>query len=183
MKKIVRLTESDLARIVKRVIKENNAPERNVIDLGTGKMVGTHKYGVGFVVNRIGERMGYESHPTSIPNGTKMKRDNDYEEDFSSLRIREENDSLYTDSREDFQFDIQAVDCDPSQGYTEGTVDIDEDEDGNDIIVIRYCRGDKKSLRKLTEKGRTLMYDKYGVDFSDDDQDNLSNMRGYFGNK
>jgi hypothetical protein len=62
-------------------------------------------------------------------------------------------------------------------------VDIDEDEDGNDIIVIRYCRGDQKSLRKLTEKGRTLMYDKYGVDFSDDDQDNLSNMRGYFGNE
>ena len=110
MKRIVRLTESDLARIVRRVIKEN-------------------------------------------------------------------------DSREDFQFDIEAVDCDPSQGYTEGTVDIDEDEDGNDIIVIRYCRGDKKSLRKLTEKGRTLMYDKYGVDFSDDDQDNLSNMRGYFGNE
>ena len=110
MKRIVRLTESDLARIVRRVIKEN-------------------------------------------------------------------------DSREDFQFDIEAVDCDPSQGYTEGTVDIDEDEDGNDIIVIRYCRGDKKSLRKLTEKGRTLMYDKYGVDFSDDRQDTLSNMRGYFGNK
>ena len=116
MKKIIRLTETDLARIVKRVIKE-------------------------------------------------------------------EMDDVYTDSREDFQFDIQAVDCDPSQEYTEGTVDIDEDEDGNDIIVIRYCRGDKKSLRKLSEKGRTLMYDKYGVDFSDDDQDNLSNMRGSFGNK
>jgi hypothetical protein len=27
------------------------------------------------------------------------------------------------------------------------------------------------------------MYNKYGVDFSDDDQDNLSNMRGSFGNK
>ena len=62
-------------------------------------------------------------------------------------------------------------------------MDIDEDENGNDIIVIRYCIGDKKSLRKLSEKGRMLMYDKYGIDFSDDDQDNLSNMRGYFGNK
>ena len=74
MRKVVRLTESDLVRIVKRVIKENNAPERNVIDVETGKMVGTHQYGVGFVANKIGERMGYESHPTSIPNGTKMER-------------------------------------------------------------------------------------------------------------
>ena len=85
MKKIIRLTESDLTRIVKRVIKENNAPEKYVFDVNTGEMVGTHRYGVGFVVNRTGERMGYESHPTSIPNGTKMKRNND-DEDFSSLR-------------------------------------------------------------------------------------------------
>ena len=100
MKKIVRLTESDLTRIVRRVIKENEAPERYVIDVETGDMVGTHKYGVGFVVNKIGERMGYESHPTSIPNGTKMEK-SDYElgmkrkyrnefgmdsDDFSSLR-------------------------------------------------------------------------------------------------
>jgi aminopeptidase N len=68
------------------------------------------------------------------------------------------------------------------RGYT-GYYAIDEDEDGNDIIVIRYCRGDKKSLRKLTEKGRILMYDKYGYDFSDDKQDTLSTMRGYFGDK
>jgi len=74
MRKVVRITESDLVRIVKRVIKENNAPERNVIDFETGKMVGTHQYGVGFVANKIGERMGYESHPTSIPDGTKMER-------------------------------------------------------------------------------------------------------------
>ena len=97
--------------------------------------------------------------------------------------VNEQMEDVYSDSREDFQYDIKAVDCDPSQEYTDGTVDIDEDEDGNDIIVIRYCRGDQKSLRKLTEKGRTLMYDKYGVDFSDDRQDTLSNMRGYFGNK
>lgn len=106
MKKIIRLTESDLACIIKRVIKE-----------------------------------------------------------------QEENDSLYTDSREDFQFDIRAVDCDPSQEYTDGTVDIDEDEDGNDIIVIRYCRGDKKSLRKLTEKGKKLMYGKYGYDINESEEE------------
>jgi hypothetical protein len=76
MKKVIRLTESDLMRIVRRVIKENNAPERYVIDVETGKMVGTHQYGVGFTVNKIGERMGYESDPVSIPDGTKME-DND----------------------------------------------------------------------------------------------------------
>ena len=97
--------------------------------------------------------------------------------------VNEQMEDVYSDSREDFQYDIKAVDCDPSQEYTDGTVDIDEDEDGNDIIVIRYCRGDKKSLRKLTEKGRILMYDKYGYDFSDDKQDTLSTMRGYFGDK
>jgi len=46
MRKVVRITESDLVRIVKS----------------------------GFVANKIGERMGYESHPTSIPDGTKMER-------------------------------------------------------------------------------------------------------------
>ena len=112
---IIRLTEQDLTRIVRRVIKENDESERNVIDFETGDMVGTYKYGVGFVVNKIGERMGYESHPTSIPDGTKteksdhelgMKRNyrNELEkernyrnelgmdrDDFSSLRSREKD--------------------------------------------------------------------------------------------
>ena len=79
MSRIIRLTERDLTRIVRRVIKENEAPERYVIDVETGDMVGTHKYSVGFVVNKIGERMGYESHPTSIPDGTKMDHGFDYE--------------------------------------------------------------------------------------------------------
>ena len=117
MRKIVRLTEQDLTRLVRRVIKENDE-ERNVIDFETGDMVGTYKYGVGFVVNKIGERMGYESHPTSIPDGTKMEK-SDHElgmktkirnelekernyrnelgmdrDDFSSLRIREENENI-----------------------------------------------------------------------------------------
>jgi len=101
MRKVVRLTESDLVRIVKRVIKENNAPERNVIDFETGKMVGTHQYGVGFVANKIGERMGYESHPTSIPDGTKMERNElaptemrnrRDKDDFAQLRNRRYDD-------------------------------------------------------------------------------------------
>ena len=74
MKKIVRLTETDLSLIIKRVIKENrNAPERYVIDFETGEMVGTHQYGIGFVPNELGLEMGYTEHPTSIPDGTKFE--------------------------------------------------------------------------------------------------------------
>jgi hypothetical protein len=73
-KKIIRLTESDLARIVKRVIRENrNASIRSVIDFETGEMVGTHQYGIGFVPNKIGLEMGYTEDPTSIPDGTKFE--------------------------------------------------------------------------------------------------------------
>jgi hypothetical protein len=110
MRKVVRLTESDLVRIVKRVIKENNAPERNVIDFETGKMVGTHQYGVGFVANKIGERMGYESHPTSIPDGTKMERNElaptemrnrRDKDDFAQLRNRRYDDLNENDDYDD----------------------------------------------------------------------------------
>jgi hypothetical protein len=183
MKRIIRLTERDLTRIVRRVIKENEAPERYVIDVETGNMVGTHKYGVGFVVNKIGERMGYESDPTSIPNGTKMEKmdlgfdDDNYEDrdgfdkyssnDFSSLRnIEEEMGDMYTDfgrknmsakSREDISYDIQSVDCGGKNGM-DGHVDIDED----DTIIIRYCEGDDEELDYLKKKGKLLLYSKYG---------------------
>ena len=52
----------------------NKPPVKNVIDIETGEYIGTHQYGVGFTPNRIGIEMGYEPHPTSIPNGTKMDR-------------------------------------------------------------------------------------------------------------
>ena len=75
MKKIIKLTERDLTRIVKRVIKENSeAPIKNVIDVETGEMVGTHQYGVGFVPNKIGMEMGYDEDPISIPNGTHFEK-------------------------------------------------------------------------------------------------------------
>jgi hypothetical protein len=73
-KKIIRLTESDLTRIIKRVIRENrNASIRNVIDFETGEMVGTHQYGIGFVPNELGLEMGYSEDSESIPDGTKFE--------------------------------------------------------------------------------------------------------------
>jgi len=99
------------------------------------------------------------------------------------LKIYAEETFTTTATRE--RIEIDTDNYPELEGMTEDEISdyIDEDEDGNDIIVIRYCRGDKKSLRKLTEKGRILMYDKYGYDFSDDKQDTLSTMRGYFGDK
>ena len=45
----------------------------NVIDIKTGKFVGTHQYGVGFRASLLGRKLGYENHPRSIPDGTKME--------------------------------------------------------------------------------------------------------------
>ena len=114
MARIIRLTERDLTRIVRRVIKENEAPERYVIDVETGKMVGTHKYGVGFVVNKIGERMGYESHPTSIPNGTKMERELGMDRDDNDNQTSE-----YTSYGKPSKYDPQ-YSQDPFERYDHG---------------------------------------------------------------
>ena len=99
MKKIIRLTESDLARIVKRVIKENEG------DMYT---------------------------------------------DFGRKKIP-------TKSREDISYDIQSVDC-GGKNEMDGHVDIDED----DTIIIKYCEGDNEELDYLKNKGKLLLYSKYG---------------------
>lgn len=122
MKRIIRLTERDLTRIVRRVIKENEAPEKDVIDFETGKMVGTHKYGVGFVVNKIGERMGYESHPTSIPNGTKMDDELGVDRDDSSsygLDNNQTSEYKYTSYGKPSKYDPQ-YSQDPYERYVHG---------------------------------------------------------------
>ena len=49
------------------------APERLVKHMDSGKIVGTHKHGVGYTPNEFGKSLGHTSHPTSIPNYTKME--------------------------------------------------------------------------------------------------------------
>jgi hypothetical protein len=94
MKKIIRLTENDLARIVKRVIKE---------------------------------RM---------------------------------EDDLYTDSQEDINYDIKAMDCEGGSRFGNmSSVMVNDD----DTIVIRYCKGDDEELEYLKEKGKRLLYRNYGM--------------------
>lgn len=74
-----------------------------------------------------------------------------------------EQEKINSESNEDFTYDIKAVDCDPSQSYKDGTVDIEEDNDGNVIIIIRYCRGDKETLNYLKTKGKRFIHSKYGM--------------------
>jgi hypothetical protein len=61
-----------------QLLKEDNStpPIRNVVDSETEKNIGTHQYGKGFVPNKQGMELGYEAHPTSIPNKTKFDDSN-----------------------------------------------------------------------------------------------------------
>ena len=103
MARIIRLTEQDLTRIVRRVIKENE-------ELMMGDMY----------------------------------------TDFGRKKIP-------TKSREDISYDIQSVDC-GGKNEMDGHVDIDED----DTIIIKYCEGDNEELDYLKNKGKLLLYSKYG---------------------
>ena len=61
------------------------APERLVKHMDSGKIVGTHKHGVGYTPNKHGIRLGHSSHPTSIPNFTKFDDEDDFEDDTYSI--------------------------------------------------------------------------------------------------
>jgi hypothetical protein len=65
---------------------------------------------------------------------------------------------VYTDSREDFEYDIRGVMCDDDV-FTSGHVGVDED----DVIVIRYCEGNEDSIDRLKRKGERLLRSKYGM--------------------
>lgn len=60
-------------------------PERLVKDIETGKIVGTYQHGLGFHPSPDGEELGYESHSTRIPYGTRLAGSEvgefDYEDD------------------------------------------------------------------------------------------------------
>jgi hypothetical protein len=70
---------------------EERRPEILVKHIDTGKLVGTHKYGRGFRPNPHGEELGFEHHPSSIPNKTKFGGtevgDFDYEDDDFDFKM------------------------------------------------------------------------------------------------
>jgi len=95
----------------------------------------------------------------------------------------------------DYKYDISSIDCginDKQQYHWDGkddsvfekmrgSVEIDDE---TDTIIIRYCKGIEKVIPRLKHEGKMKLKRKYeGVDFSDDEQDSLSKMRGYFGDK
>jgi len=71
-------------------------PERIVSHIGTGKLVGSHKRGEGFRPSPHGEELGFKSHPTDIPHGTRLSGseigDFDYEDDDFGAPMDEETD-------------------------------------------------------------------------------------------
>ena len=72
----------------------SGAPERLVKHMDSGKIVGTHKHGVGYTPNKHGIRLGHSSHPTSIPNFTKFDDEDDYDFEYNTDSINEQDFSL-----------------------------------------------------------------------------------------
>ena len=140
MKKTIRLTESDLTRIVKSVLNERRVSASELIKDMTLRDVVE-------VVN------SFSNKQISLK---EVKEKIEYMFRPSGGRMNEEYESVYTDSNEEISYDIQSVDCGGDFG---GSVDIDED----DTIVIRYCEGDDEELEYLKEKGKRLLYRKYGM--------------------
>jgi len=139
MKKVIKLTESDLNHIVKTVLNEKRMSASELIkDMTLRDVVD--------VVN------SFSNKQISVK---EVKEKIEYMFRPSGGRMNENMDDVYTDSNEDISYDIQSVDCDGDFG---GSVDIDED----DTIVIRYCEGDEEELEYLKEKGKRLLYGKYG---------------------
>lgn len=75
--------------------------------------------------------------------------------------LDENIEDVYTDSREDFEYDIRGVMCDEDT-FTSGHVDIDED----DVIVIRYCKGNEDSIERLKRKGEMILRQRYDMNES-----------------
>ena len=75
------------AKIKEMIVAElglvaENAPINMVTTMDGKTVVGTHQYGVGFKSNEAGQKMGFKDNPTSIPNGTKMSKGMDINEDI-----------------------------------------------------------------------------------------------------
>jgi hypothetical protein len=190
MRKIIKLTESDLTRIVRRVIREEEEDDDDdggyyTFDFGGPK---DSTALISDIVELIENSEDVNDFKMKIKQYTKNNQ-----EDFNKLSDDERDDidrfinsiitrhdfpsllnieeevmmgDMYTDfgrkkiptkSREDISYDIQSVDCGGKNGM-DGHVDIDED----DKIIIRYCEGDNEELDYLKNKGKLLLYSKYG---------------------
>ena len=59
-----------------------------------------------------------------------------------------------TSMDEHIEFDIREMDCEGSRSNNGGSMRVESDDDGNPLVVIRYCKGDDKELGYLKRKAR-----------------------------
>ena len=72
---------------------------------------------------------------------------------------------------EEIIYDIKTLDCEGSSLGNMSSMGVDEDEDGNIVVFIRYCKGDDEELEYLKRKARMEIASNYGLDnIEDDDQ-------------
>ena len=156
MKKIIRLTERDLTNIVKSVLNEKRLSASELIkDMTVRDIVDvvnsfSNKQ---ISVKEVKEKIEYMFRPS----GGRMNENMDDSSALHDMEVLE--DSVYTDSREDINYDIKSMDCEGSRFGNMSSVMVDDD----DTIVIRYCKGDYEELEYLKEKGKRLLYRNYGM--------------------
>ena len=79
------------------------------------------------------------------------------ESDLVRLVKKVINENKDTSMDEYINYDIKSVDCQDSSlddDYWRGSMYVREDEDGNPLVVIRYCKGDDEELNRLKRKSR-----------------------------
>ena len=75
------------------------------------------------------------------------------------------------DMDEQINWNIKTLDCEGSSLGNMSSMGVDEDEDGNIVVFIRYCKGDDEELEHLKMKARMEIASNYGLDnLEDDDQ-------------
>ena len=85
--------------------------------------------------------------------------------------ISEELDYDMDKMDEHINWDIKTTDCEGSSLGNMSSMGVDEDEDGNIVVTIRYCKGDDEELEYLKRKARMEIASNYGLDnIEDDDQ-------------
>ena len=80
--------------------------------------------------------------------------------DLNRLVKKVINENEDTSMDEYINYDIKSVDCQDSSlddDYWRGSMYVREDEDGNPLVVIRYCKGDDEELNRLKRKARHYM--------------------------
>jgi hypothetical protein len=70
---------------------------------------------------------------------------------------------------EHINWDIKTTDCEGSSLGNMSSMGVDEDEDGNIVVFIRYCKGDDEELEHLKMKARMEIASNYGLDNLEDD--------------